>query len=454
MQNTTADKPISITDNPKQNIRKKLTISDIEKFYLKSAKSKKLYGLEYERLSLDINKKTAADYTSIKKIIEHFSKIMNWELVYDDDIVIGAVSPDNTSISLEPGCQLEISLSPKENISDIDINLSKITTLLDKIAKLYDVIFLGYGVNPSQTPDEIKILNKRRYKIMNNYLPNCKDAELCTSMMRKTAGIQVNIDYSSKKDAYLKLKFFNLISPFVSALCANSPFDNKRMTDIKSNRVNIWQFVGSQRCNLFYEDIFCHLFKKYDNIFKNYINCVLDVPMVYIERNNECIPINGLITFREFMKSGFLDYSAEIDDYILHQSLCFPDVRLKQYIEIRNHDSSNPDIALMLCALYKGLSRCNFEKLLKKFSYLKLDKIPQYYKTSLGDGLDLCVCSDISGWDVIKELFNISKQKLNTRERCYLEPLIKMLKLKQTSADSIIESGVKSPDELVEFLYF
>lgn len=454
MQNLVIDKPAKLNNSDKQKKYKKLTISDIERFYLKSIKSKQLYGLEYERLSLNFVTKNSADYSSLVKIIEHFSKIMDWKLIFDEDTLIASVSEDGSSISLEPGCQMEISLAPKENLSDIDVMLSKITSLLDKIAKLYDVIFLGYGVNPSQTPDEIEILNKRRYKIMNNYLPNCKDSELCTSMMRKTAGIQVNIDYSGKKDAYLKLKFFNLISPFVSALCANSPFDNRQMTDIKSNRVKIWQFVGSQRCNLFYTDIFSHFYKKYDNIFKNYINCVLDVPMVYIEREEKCIPINGLITFREFMKSGFIGHHATLADYILHQSLCFPDVRLKQYIEIRNHDSASCDIALMLCALYKGLSKCNFERLLKKFSYLKLDKISDYYKSSLEFGLNFNVHNNISGWDIIKDLFNISKQKLNTRERCYLEPLIKMLKFKKTSADFIMDCDINTPDELVEYLYY
>ena len=250
----------------------KLKIADIEKFYLNSMKLNQSIGLEYERLSLDKSTLKCANYDDIKKIIENFAKICSWELIYDNDTVIGAIAPNRTTITLEPGCQMEISLKPYQNISDIDIQLNKITSILDKIAKAYNVIFLPYGINPTQTPDEIDLLNKNRYKIMNNYLPNCKRAELCTTMMRKTAGMQVNIDYSSKKDAYLKLKFFNLISPFVSGLCANSPIENNTLTENKSNRVNVWLYTGQNRCNLFYSDIFNHRFKKYDNVFKNYIN--------------------------------------------------------------------------------------------------------------------------------------------------------------------------------------
>jgi len=193
--------------------------------------------------------------------------------------------------------------------------------------------------------------------------------------------------------------------------------------------------------------------KKFDNVFKNYINEIIDVPMIYIEREGENIPINGLVTFREFMKEGFADYYATMEDYILHQSLCFPDVRLKQYIEIRNHDSNTPKYALMLCALYKGLSKCNMEKLLKRFNYIKTDNLEEYYKKVVKYGLDFEVRENISGWDIIVDLFNISKRKLNTRERCYLEPLVDILKFKKTPADYIIDSNINNTKELIEFLY-
>ena len=431
----------------------KLKISDIEKFYLNSMKKTNSFGLEFERLSLNSDDFKAAQYPVIAKIIEIFCENSNWEVIYDNKTIIGARNIDGTTITLEPGLQIEISLKPYENLTDIDLNLSKITSKLDKIAQLYNVIFLPYGINPSQTPDEIDLLNKRRYQIMNNYLPNCAKAELCTTMMRKTAGIQVNIDYSDKKDAYLKLKFFNLISPFVSGLVANSPINNGVLSEYKSSRVNVWLYTGENRCNLFYKNIFSNKFNKINNVFKNYIDCVLDVPMVFIERENETIPINGLITFREFIKQGFLDYTATIEDYILHQSLCFPDVRLKQYIEIRNHDGNSPKIALGLCALYKGLSKYNFEKLEKEFKYLKIENVAEYYKNAAKYGLDFKVEKNSDGWDVISKLFSLAKSKLDTKERFYLKPIEELIKSRKSPADRIIKAKIQTPDELIKFIY-
>ena len=184
-----------------------------------------------------------------------------------------------------------------------------------------------------------------------------------------------------------------------------------------SERAYIWRHTGNSRCNFFYKEALKKMFFNY----RNYIEQILDVPMVYIERNNENIEIEGKITFKEFMKNGFMGYCAQYDDYILHQSLCFPDVRLKNYIEIRNHDSNSPEVAISLCAFYKGLCRCDFNELNKKFSYLKLDEVDYYNEEILVHGLDFK-----DGRKIVNSLIEISRNALDTDEENYLEPLYKL----------------------------
>ena len=63
---------------------------------------------------------------------------------------------------------------------------------------------LGYGEQDNQlviTYKNIKLLPKRRYHIMANYLWGI----LSDVMMRETAGIQANFDYKSEDDAIKKL---------------------------------------------------------------------------------------------------------------------------------------------------------------------------------------------------------------------------------------------------------
>ena len=97
--------------------------------------------------------------------------------------------------------------------------------------------------------------------------------------------------------------------------------------------------------------------------------------MLYIERKNELINLNGEINFYQFMENGYNGYFAHKEDYLAHQSLCFPDVRLKNYIEIRNHDSSSLRMAMAICALYKGLLSCSVDYLLLEFNFLSIDEI-------------------------------------------------------------------------------
>ena len=428
-----------------------LTLNEIEKFYLSNFTSDLKIGLEYERLSLDKNTLYNAPYEKVAKIIEHFSSFQNWELRYDADTIIGAKDKKGTSISLEPGCQLELSLAPKKNIIDIDTCASEILNLLDKISAIYDVIFLGYGISPKSATDDIKLLDKRRYQIMYKYLPYCTKGELCPKMMKQTAGIQINLDYKNKIDAYNKLKLFNLIMPFISGLCANSPIENDSLSDYKSLRSNVWRFSGENRCNLFYKNIFFAKFLKHKNIFRNYIDELLNVPMVFIERDDNLIPINGKITFKDFLKSGFGEYKPRYSDYITHQSLCFPDVRLKNYIEIRNHDSNSFEFALALCALYKGICLGDINLLLKKINYLKLDKIDEYYKLSSINGINFEV-EKTQAIDVISQIYSFSASNLDSKERSYLEPILNLLKLKKTTADIIVDNNIENARSLVEFL--
>ena len=174
--------------------------------------------------------------------------------------------------------------------------------------------------------------------------------------------------------------------------------------------------------------------------------------MVYIERNGENIPFSGKVDFLTYMNSGYNGYFATLDDYILHQSLCFPDVRLKNYIEIRNHDSSDFNVALALCAFYKGLCLCDIQELLTLFNFLKIDKISYYSELVVNCGLDFKVNSKYDGWDIVFKLFNIARKKLSSKERLYLKPFFDILIHRKTKADILIDYGINSFDSLLEFL--
>ncbi|MBR1617161.1 hypothetical protein IJ670_03330 [bacterium] len=442
---------ILTSKNEIESIQIPLSVQDIEKFYIKGAKEEGRIGLEYERLSLNKYTLKNASYESLAKILQHFARIMDWEIVYDDKTIIIVKDDKGNSVSLEPGMQIELSLAPYKSIALIEKEAHKILSLLDKIADVYDVVFVAYGISPWASAKEIEMLNKNRYVIMNNYLPKCRFAKKCPDMMRRTAGVQINIDYKNRKDCFNKLKFFNLIAPFMTALCANSPFEYGKMSDIKSLRAQIWRHTGMDRCNMFYQKVFDKMFFISNNIYKDYIEEILDVPMVYIVRDENNIPINGQINFREFMQYGYMGYQAEFEDYILHQSLCFPDIRLKNYIEIRCHDSVDIKLVIALCAFYKGLLYEDFEKLLSYFSFLKISDVDKYSKMVLTRGLYV-QADKMTAYGIIQKLHNIALNNLPDDEKQYLMPIMEIIKQKRTPADKFKDANIKTAHDFIKYI--
>ena len=73
--------------------------------------------------------------------------------------------------------------------------------------------------------------------------------------------------------------------------------------------------------------------------------------MIFIQRNDLDFEINGDITFDEYMKNGFNGAEATLEDYELQANLYFPEVRLRNFIEIRNHDCVGGDLKYAILAI-------------------------------------------------------------------------------------------------------
>lgn len=427
-----------------------VTKREIEEYYRANCKKGELkIGLEYERVSLDSRAYEPAEYRFLAEIIRNFALMNEWELVVDSNIIIGAKDGFG-SVSLEPGGQFEISLEPKSSLDDILENLNHYVRQLDKLGEFYNITFLPYGINPKTAYPDISIVKKKRYEIMADYLP--KIGKLAPVMMRETAGVQVNFDYVSEDDAILKLKTAAYMSPFVTGFYANSPIRGGELTKYKSFRALAWKYTGYDRCNLFYSNL---INSRMGQGFEDYIEAVINVPMLYIQRNGRNIELNGRITFKDFMQRGYMNYTATLDDYLLHSSLTFPDVRLKNCIEIRNHDSQNISNTLSVCALYKGILH-NKEAMAEIIDFLKTLRHEDLEILGLNSakyGLNYMVDKlNMGAYDAARKIFEISRRYLPDNEKDYLDGSLWLLQNRKCVADIILEKGIKDTASLCEYL--
>jgi glutamate--cysteine ligase len=354
------------------------------------------------------------------ELLREFAKVDNWDYILDGDSIIGLKKLHET-ITLEPGSQFELSLEPQEFVRDLKRRVEEIDSALKPILEDFEIKFYNSGVSPRTTYKNIKLIPKERYHIMANYLWGI----LSDVMMRETAGIQIGVDFKSEEDAMRKFRLANLMMPFSTAMFANSRYRGGVDTGYKSFRALAWLNTDNERCG------FALDFNK-NSCFKDYISQVLDTPMIFINRGGKCLNVNGRLTFRQYMENGFEGFYPILEDWKLHSNLYFPEVRLRNFIEIRNHDCVGGGLEYSIPALYKGImysksSLEEVEEILNKFTSNEIKelryKVPRYaLQSKIGNKNILPIC---------KELAEIAYYSLKTEgenEEQFLLPLIDLLK--------------------------
>ncbi|MDR1167503.1 MAG: hypothetical protein LBK53_01250 [Heliobacteriaceae bacterium] len=342
--------------------KEKLSPKDITDIFTSGCKREKNIGIEYERLLISSETNTAADYDlSVCSLLRIFAKEDNWDYITDDYNIIG-LKQEHDAITLEPGAQLELSLKPETNICDAEKKITSFDKKLKPVLERLGLKMLNYGISPVSTHKNIKIIPKRRYHLMAKYLWGI----LSDVMMRETAGLQVCIDFCDEPDAVRKFSIANKLSPFMTAMFANSPIRGGADTGYKSFRALSWLNTDNDRCGFAggLEGEFS---------FNEYIDRVMKTPLIFINRGEAAAPVNGKINFEEFMNYGWNGIEAELDDFILHANLYFPEVRLRNFIEIRNHDCAGHGLQYSIAAIYKGImynetALADAEELLSVFS--------------------------------------------------------------------------------------
>lgn len=410
----------------------KLEYSQLLDEFILGCKTEQKIGMEYERIPVSKYTNEVIPYEGdfgICELLREFAKIDNWDYILDGKNIIGLKKLHDT-ITLEPGCQFELSLEPQTYIKDLKKRVEEINNTLKPLLEEFEIKLLNTGVSPKTTYKNIKLIPKQRYHIMANYLWGI----LSDVMMRETAGIQVGIDFKSEEDAMRKFRLANLMMPFGTAMYANSRIRGGVDTGYKSFRALAWLNTDNERCGFA---------TKFDNNmgFKNYVDTLLDTPMIFINRDNKCVSVNGRMTFKQYMKEGFEGFTPTIKDWNLHSNLYFPEVRLRNFIEIRNHDCVGGGLEYSIPALYKGIMYSKSameeaEEILNKFTAneireLRYNVARSAIHSKIGKTPILSIC---------KELVEISYYTLKTQgdgEEEFLTPLIEMLKKGKCPAELV-----------------
>ena len=285
---------------------------------------------------------------SIRAMLEGMRDRFGWAPVEEAGRIIGLVK-DGANVSLEPGGQLELSGAPLETIhqtcDEVNAHLREVQAVADGIGAR----FIGLGAAPVWTHDQMPLMPKGRYKLMDGYMQ--KVGTHGTQMMRRTCTVQVNLDFGSEADMVQKFRVALALQPVATALFANSPFFEGRPNGHKSWRSRIWRDLDAARTGMLpfaFEPGFG---------FEAYADYALDVPMYFVYRDGRYVDALGQ-SFRDFMAGKLPALPGEkptLSDWADHLTTIFPEARLKKFIEMRGADGGPWRRLCALPAFWVGL---------------------------------------------------------------------------------------------------
>ncbi len=401
-------------------------------------------GTEHEKFAFSLNTLKPLTYAGpngIRVLLEKLTEF-GWEPVLENGQPIALTKPDHSSITLEPGGQVELSGAPLETIHQTCREVTGHIKQVKDVAGELGAGILGLGYQPKWSLDDVGWMPKGRYKIMREYMPT--RGSLGLHMMLATCTVQVNLDFRSESHMAEMFRAALALQPLATALWANSPFRDGKKNDFLSFRSHIWTDTDPDRCGVMpfvFEDNFG---------FESYVDYMLDMPMYFVYRDGQYIDASGL-SFWDFMAGKLPALPGEtpsIKDWEDHLTTAFPEVRLKKFIEMRGADGGPSKNLCALPAFWVGLlyddqALADVTSMISDWSYDEVsalrDEVPVAALKTPFRGSTL--------QDLAKDVLAIAKQGLERRakldgsgqdETVFLNPL-----------HAIAESGITPAEELL-----
>ncbi len=283
-----------------------------------------IYNEEYEMIS----------YPEMAECLEEICEKAGGKAFRIDGRIYGIFCMDY-NVSIEPACQLEISIYPKETPQEIK-------EIYDEFRSVCESVFVSRGYrlsesgvfplveNGEMSPSDLPLIPKERYQQMDEHFK--ATGAHGRYMMRATASTQVCIDFSSEVDAMKKLRILQKLAPILSLIAENkSGIGTGKEWKKHLLRNQIWRDVDPVRCGYPEGSVSTgYSFERY----AEYLTAHADILF-----REEKLPEDGLDT-------------ADIEHLI---SVYFPMVRLKKYLEFRAADSMPAERAIGFAMLIKYL---------------------------------------------------------------------------------------------------
>ncbi len=380
-------------------------------------------GAEFEHFIIDSKTLRTISYYEERGIENILKKLLDkgWKGKYEGEYLIG-LERNGTTVTLEPGAQIELSVKPHIKIENIEKEyldfLKEILPILEEL----DLSLIAIGYQPETRIEDIKFIPKKRYDYMSNYFKS--RGTLAHNMMKGTASTQVTLDYRSEEDYIKKFRVANALASVSSAIFDNGPFFQGELWNKNSIRTKIWQNTDEDRCNVVKKA----LNKEFG--YRDYAEYLLNTPPILVDNGME-VKYTDSKPYKDIFDID--NYTTSELEHIM--TMVFPDVRSKKFIEIRMVDSLPYPLNFSVIALFKGLlySDKNLNKLYEYTQNINNDDIVKSKLDIIESGIaGKLKYTDV--WEVGKMIIELAKDGLPDDEKKYIDPIEDIIYSRKTPA--------------------
>lgn len=306
-------------------------------------KGKRLLGLEFERLLLDEEGRSAPTSFSVE-LMQKLVAQLEAEPVVEGALVKG-LSGESFDLSLEPGGQLEIAFPPLAKLGEVDEAMAEADAAIAQALGDSPYSLRALGCAPETKALDFVLLDRERYRIMDREM--VRRGDLSQTMMRATAGFQITYDFADREDAAQKLAMLYRLSPVLLAVSANSSRCGGVDTGYASYRHHVWSRTDTDRSGTPDGCL------DPETSLQGYVDFAKRATVLFQDRDGVVAESEHLSLAELVAKGGVTQADLE-----LHLTSLFPHVRPRNYLEVRCFDALPWPESRSVVAFISGLVYC------------------------------------------------------------------------------------------------
>ncbi len=420
--------------------------------------SQRRVGIEVERIGFWADGKALgyeghSDRVGAAELLSELSVRYGWSLVDNGSGRPVGVASYCGKVSLEPGSQLELSSETASSLHSLVKCAKCFEKDVHEVAMPHGLRFVGIGVNPVASVEELDLIDLPRYRVMTDYL-NHREA-LGTSMMRLTSSVQVNLDYTSEAEGIEMLRVALALTPISYALFANSPWHLGKRSEFLSYRGHIWRHTDPDRAGI--------LDRAFDSdfSFSSYADHLWNLPLMFAQNEKgEFVAARGA-TLKSIQSGALPGVCANGVNEMHAVRQAFTEARLKPgYIEVRSIDGQRSAMRFAAAAFWMGVLYSPEARALSlnALGGLTPSARNELWDNALKQGLDAKI-GRVSLVDIARDLTGVAMVALKARglgEESLLLPLQENLIRGLNPAQILLERfGQNCPEDfsgLLEYL--